>query len=155
MSRCSGQPLTSLHFFRRLLGSQWNSSQTQGSGPKLSWAGSGSKDTLFFLLLQHNWPQPTAVSSLFLLFPFVLNGEDGGVECVAPPAEPEAAQQSGQVCGDIVVRVVYSTVASTQWSKRQIRDIIQMVQYSYSTTSIHQLYIVRCFFCLTFFFSPL
>lgn len=34
---------------------------------------------------------------------------------MAPPAEPEAAQQSGQVCGDIVVRVVYSTVASTQW----------------------------------------
>lgn len=73
--------------------------------------------------------------------------------CVAPPVEPEAAQQSRQVCGDIGVRVVYSTVASTQWSKRQIRDIIQMVQYSYSTTSIHQLYIVRFFFCLYFFFS--
>lgn len=72
--------------------------------------------------------------------------------CVEPPAEPEAAQRSGQVCGDIVVRVVYSTVASTQWSKRQIRDIIQMVQYSYSTTSIHQLYIVRCFFLFDFFF---
>lgn len=28
----------------------------------------------------------------------------------------------------------------------QIEDIIQMVQYSYSTTSIHQLYIVRFFF---------
>lgn len=27
----------------------------------------------------------------------------------------------------------------------QIEDIIQMVQYSYSTTSIHQLYIVRFF----------
>lgn len=72
------------------------------------------------------------------------------MECVETPAGPEAAQQPQQVCGDIVVRVVYSTVASTQWSKRQIRDIIQMAQYSYSTTSIHQLYIVRFFFVLFF-----
>lgn len=32
-----------------------------------------------------------------------------------------------------------------------IEDIIQMVQYSYSTTSIHQLYIVRFFFPLLYF----
>lgn len=83
---------TSLHSFWRLLGSQWNSSQTQGSGPKLSWAGSGSKNAPLFILLQHHWPQSTTVSSS--LFRFVLNQEDGGVERAEPPAEPEAAQQS-------------------------------------------------------------
>lgn len=141
MSRCDDKPLTS----------PW-SAGSPGS-QQLKDAGFWAKAVVgWFWLRGHR--SKTGCSRLQSAVRFLFEMEKEEAWSVQRPhVEPEAAQQSRQVCVDIGVRVVYSTVASTQWSKRQVRDIIQMVQYSYSTTSIHQLYIVRFFSVCIFFFS--
>lgn len=72
---------------------------------------------------------------------FKVTGEDRAAESQSWPIECVELESYWSY--------VYNTVAWIEDPETdQIEDIIQVVQYSYSTTSIHQLYIVRFFFLL-------
>lgn len=86
---------------------------------------------------------------LWLLDSYLLLTSDNDRSLRGAFRVPEPARMS-LVLGDIVVRVVYSTVASTQWSNRQIR---LKISYRWSNTVIVQHLYINYTLCVFFFFS--